>query len=382
MDKKKRPTIGIDARFYGPLGKGLGRYTQEICDRVIALDPGSDYVVFLSPENFASFQPAGTNCRKVKIRVRWYSWQEQIILPFLFRREKLDLLHFTHFNVPMFYRRPFVVTIHDLILTKFPSLKATLLSPWMYRLKNFAYRLVISHAVRCSLKIITVSKFTAADIISQFQVSPDKISVTYEGVADNFSFSPADSAKTLAHYGFSEPFFLYVGNAYPHKNLEGLLKTFAAFQRENSAEKVSLVLVGKEDYFYLHIKDLAKNLKIQAVYFPGYVPDQDLSVLFSLARAYVFPSFYEGFGLPPLEAMSLGCPVLSSSEGSLPEILGEAALYFNPYQPEDFLKKMTEIYYHGELRASLRTAGLQRVGFFDWGRCALETLAIYKSCLS
>ncbi len=381
MENQKKIRIGIDARFYGPLGKGLGRYTQEITDRVVELDPNSDYVIFLSPENFDSFQPRGTNCKKVKVNIRWYSWREQVFLPFCFYREKLDLLHFTHFNVPIFYRGAFVVTIHDLILTKFSSLKATLLSPWLYRLKNLAYKLVIRHAVHHSQKIITVSKFTAADIANQFKISAEKIEVTYEGVADNFLSVSASGSGILEKYQISEPFFLYVGSAYPHKNLEGLLKVFSLFQNQHASKHISLVLVGKEDYFYLQIKKMVEQLRINKVFFPGYVPDQDLSVFFSRALAYVFPSLYEGFGLPPLEAMSQGCPVLSSSEGSLPEILGSAALYFNPYSTEDFLKKLEEISDNQELRKQKKEAGFERVKFFNWQNCAKETLIIYKKCL-
>ncbi|MCX6795673.1 MAG: glycosyltransferase family 1 protein [Candidatus Falkowbacteria bacterium] len=381
MENHKKPKIGIDARFYGPLGKGLGRYTQEITDRIVSFDQTADYVIFLSPENFDSFQLPGKNYKKVKINIRWYSWREQVILPFYFYRENLDLLHFTHFNVPIFYRRNFIVTIHDLILTKFPSLKATLLKPWMYRLKNFAYRQVIGYAVKNSLKIIAVSKFTAEDIIKQFKISANKIEVTYEGVADNFLVDVATDSRILQQQGIDQPFFLYVGNAYPHKNLEGLLKAFSSFQGESKQHNASLVLVGKEDYFYLQIKKLAKDLQVKRVYFLGYVSDDDLSFLFSRALAYIFPSFYEGFGLPPLEAMSRGCPVVSSKEGSLPEILGDAALYFDPYDANDFLSKMNRVFSDATLRENLKDAGTKRVKDFSWQDCAKKTLAVYQKCL-
>jgi glycosyltransferase involved in cell wall biosynthesis len=381
MKNNKKPKIGIDARFYGPSGKGLGRYTQEITDRIIALDSEADYIVFLSEDNFDSFQIVGENCKKIKINIRWYSWQEQFILPFIFLKEKLDLLHFTHFNVPILYNRPFVVTIHDLILTKFPSLKATLLSPVMYYLKNIAYRLVINHAIKQSKAVITVSQFTANDIIQQFKVSPQKVEITYEGVADSFFGNDSQSSQSvLKKYGIEGKYFLYVGNAYPHKNLDGLLKVFLNFQKRH-AEKISLVLVGKEDYFYTQIKKIAANLKVENVYFPGYVSDQELISFFSQAIFYVFPSFYEGFGLPPLEAMTRGCPVLSSSQGSLPEILSSAAHYFNPYSSDDFLKNLEEMYENEELRSRLRLAGFERIKMFSWQNCAKQTLDIYKKCL-
>lgn len=377
----KKPLIGIDARFYGPSGKGLGRYTQEITDRIVLMDSTANYIVFLSPDNYDDFQSPGDNWQKVKINIRWYSLAEQLILPFIFYRKKLDLLHFTHFNVPILYFSPFVLTIHDLILTKFPSLRSTLLSPWVYRLKNLAYKIVISHAVRFSKKIIAVSEFTATDIVNKFKISPDKLEVTYEGIADHFLTPNTGGKEVLNKYGISGQFFLYVGNAYPHKNLEGLLKTFSDFQKAKPELNISLALVGKEDYFYLRIKEIAEKLDIKNIFFPGYVPDEDLAVFFSNALAYVFPSFYEGFGLPPLEAMSQGCPVLSSCEGSLPEILGPAALYFNPYSKEDFLSKLETIYRDQDLRNKLKIAGLERVKIFSWQDCAVKTLDIYKKCL-
>lgn len=381
MDNQKKIRIGIDARFYGPIGKGLGRYTQEVVDRVIVLNPEFEYVIFLGPENFDNFQSSNNNYRKVRIDIRWYSWQEQLLLPFYFYRENLDLLHFTHFNVPIFYRRPFVVTIHDLILTKFPSLKATLLKPWMYRLKNLAYRLVIKQAVRHAKKIIAVSRFTADDLVKKFKISPRKIEIIYEGVAEEFLQASKADSKVLLKYGFKDPFLLYVGNAYPHKNLEGLIKVFTKFKSLHTDSKVSLVLVGKEDYFYSQLKKFTASLSVKDLYFPGYVPDNDLAIFFSSALAYVFPSFYEGFGLPPLEAMARSCPVLSSKEGSLPEVLGEAAFYFDPYSQDDFLEKLERITSDQKLRESLCLAGPVRAKYFSWFECALQTSTVYKQCL-
>ena len=139
--------IGIDARLYGPLGKGLGRYTQEITDNIIRLDTQNEYVVFLCRENFAEFECDGKRIKKVLADVRWYSLVEQIIIPFLIMKNKIDLMHFPHFNVPLFCPAKFIVTIHDLILTRFPSARATTLAPLIYKIKNIGYKLIISSAV-------------------------------------------------------------------------------------------------------------------------------------------------------------------------------------------------------------------------------------------
>lgn len=393
MDNKtnKRLTIGIDARFYGPLGKGLGRYTQEIVDNVIAIntDKPIDYVIFLSPENFDEFICPNENVRKRLIKSRWYTLAEQFEVPYRWWKEKIDLMHFPHFNVPFVKLGAYVVTIHDLILTKFPTHRASTLHPSIYWFKDKGYRLIISAAVYKAKKIITVSEFTKLDLIEQFKADKDKIEVTYEGVAnlakgnDSLFVAKLDNEKTLAFYNIRVPFLLYIGNAYPHKNLEGLISVFAKLHAKRP--ELHLVLVGKEDYFYSQVKDYAKmnNLWQQEnhnspVIFTGYVPDISLETLFQEASAYVFPSFYEGFGLPPLEAMAHGCPVLSSNRASMPEILGDAANYFDPENKNEMIEVIEKILDNKQERERLITLGHEQVKKYSWWECALATSKIYQ----
>ena len=397
MDTKleKRRTIGIDARFYGPLGKGLGRYTQEIVDNVIAInaDEPIDYVVFLSPENIDEFVCPNEHVRKELIKSRWYTLSEQFEVPYKWSRAKIDLMHFPHFNVPFVKAGAYVVTIHDLILTKFPTHRASTLHPIIYWLKDKAYRLIISSAVKFAKKIITVSEFTKLDLIEQFKADDSKIEVTYEGVAnlskgnDSLFVAKLDNKKTLALYNIHGPFLLYIGNAYPHKNLEGLILAFAKLHAKHP--ELRLVLVGKEDYFYNRVKDVAKtnnlwqkdNLNTPIV-FTGYVPDSDLEALFQEASVYVFPSFYEGFGLPPLEAMAHGCPVASSNKASMPEILGAAAMYFNPEDKDEMIEVIEKILNNPTERERLIALGREQVKKYSWWECALATSKIHQRILS
>jgi len=390
--------IGIDARFYGPVGKGLGRYTQELVDNIIKITSADEsdifnFVIFLSPENFDEFICEHDNVKKVCLSAPWYSWQEQIYMPFIIWKEKLDLIHYPHFNVPVFTPCKFVVTIHDLILTHFPTVRATTLSPFIYRLKNLAYQIVIFTAVKRARKIITVSEFTKNDLVSQFKINPDKIVVTYEGVAnltkgrDSLFIAKLDNHETLKQYNINNNFLLYVGNAYPHKNLDFLLKSFAKLLVKKP--ELRLVLVGKQDYFYTQIRDLARSLNLwqkeninSPVVFPGYVPDAQLEILYQEALSYVFPSFYEGFGLPPLEAMAKGCPVISSDRSSLPEILGSAAIYFNPEKEEDMIEKICLVLDKKEIRDSLILKGLEQVKKYSWWQCANDTLMVYHKILN
>jgi glycosyltransferase involved in cell wall biosynthesis len=386
MKDKNKKRIGIDARFYGPVGKGLGRYVQELVDNIIKIDKDNDYVVFLGKDNYDLLNTdSKPNVKKVLTDIECYSWKEQILLAYYIWREKLDLVHFPHFNVPLLVFAKFVVTIHDLILTEFKTNRASTKHPLVYAFKNLAYRLTIKRALRRSVKVLTVSNFTKNDIVKKFDIPSDKIKVIYEGVADlssrdNSLFSEKiETKEILRKYGIGKDFLLYVGNSYPHKNLEFLIESFFIFYQKN--KNFLLILVGGEDYFYKRLKKFSDNIfsseKESPVVFAGYVPDRELEILYQEARLYVFPSLYEGFGLPPLEAMANDCPVLSSDRASMPEILGDAALYFNPSDQVDFLDKLDIIIKDEDLRSGIVEKGREQYRKYSWWDCAYETWKIY-----
>lgn len=382
---KKTFRIGIDARFYGPLGKGLGRYTQEVVDNVLKMDRENEYVVFLCKENFDELKSDHPRLKKVLADVRWYTLKEQIEMPKLIAQEKLDLMHFPHFNVPFFCPTRFIVTVHDLILTKFPTTRASTLGPLLYYIKNFFYKIIIKRAIQRSVKVIAVSEYTKKDLLEHFRIKEDKIAVTLEGVAamsakgDSGFMAKTPSDHILSHYCILEPYLLYVGNAYPHKNLESLIRVLQKVRK--TLPDMKLVLVGKSDYFYDRLQKYSEEVGGGGVIFPGYAPDRDLEVLFKHARAYVFPSKYEGFGLPPLEAMSRGCPVASSDSTCLPEVLGDAALYFNADDEDDMSTKIITIAQDAALREKLIAKGYKQVKKYDWVECARLTQKLYERAL-
>lgn len=410
-------TIGIDARFFGPKAKGLGRYAQKLIEGLEQADKQNEYLVFLLRANFDEYQPQNPRFKKVLADYRWYSLGEQLFFPWQLYRHKIDLMHFTHFNAPVLYSRPYIVTIHDLILQRFSTAKATLFDQLKYLLKNLGYKIVIRLVVGRAQKIIAVSQFVKKDIIRSFGVAEKKISVIYEGAPDLTSGKEpiANSSSVFKKYNIQQPYLLYVGNAYPHKNLARLIEAFKIL-RDDKLD-LRLVLVGEEDYFYRQLmgkieKDyhLKRSARLDSssrrgregsceskatratgridssatpqndnkkIIFTGFVPEEELRRLYAGAALYVFPSLCEGFGLPPLEAMAQGLAVVASKATCLPEVLGQAAHYFDGESPEDMAAKIREVLSDEILRQKLIAQGFEQIKKYSWQKMAEETRKSY-----
>ena len=369
--------IGIDARFYGPIGKGLGRYTQKLLEQLEKIDTENHYVVFLRKENFAAYVPQNNNFSKVLADYRWYSFAEQIFFPWLLFRYGLDIVHFPHFNVPILYRKKFIVTIHDLILVHFPTVRNTTLNPWWYRLKFLAYKWCIRNAIHVSRHIMTVSEFTKRDICTLYGIDKSKVSVAYEAADDFCHWSPGPDEEILHKYAILKPYILYVGNAYPHKNLEVLVEALSLINKQG--KELQLVLVGKHDYFYDRLIASVHGRNIRGIIFPGFVPDEELTALYRSSSLYVFPSLYEGFGLPPLEAMSVGTPVLVTDNACLREVLDDGASYMHSEDPEQICKAILGLLEDHSRIDLMVKKGYLRARFFHWRKMAKETLRKYKN---
>ena len=373
--------VAIDARFFGT-GTGIGRYIEQLILNLEKIDQENEYFILINKENEVKYQPQELNFKKVVVDIPWYGWEEQIKLPKVLKNLKVDLVHFPHFNVPFFYNQPFVVSIHDLILTKYPSQRATTLSPIQYFFKNFLYQIVIKHAINKAQIVITMANFTKDEIINKFpscvktsedgQVSSSKLKVIYEGVT---KLENNNVQIDLKKYGITKDFILYVGNAYPHKNLEFLIQTFQKFKKD-----CQLVLIGKKDYFYQRLEKFIQDLGLEnRIILTNYVSDQELSSFYQQAQAYIFPSLCEGFGLPPLEAMQFSLPVLTSNTSCLPEILQDSVLYFYPKDQDDLLEKLDKIINDQELREKLIINSQKLLLKYNWQTMAEETLKIYKN---
>ncbi len=372
--------IGIDARFYGSIGKGLGRYTEKLIEYLEEVVPKEDeFFVFLRRENFEEYIPKGKNFQKVLADFPWYGFSEQCIFPFLIARYRLDLMHFPHFNVPILVPAKTVVTIHDLILFHYPTIRASRLIPAVYWLKYLVYRLVIWFAVFRARTVFVVSQFTRDDIVREYPFVRNKLFVTKEGVDRKCFFIPQNEIEDIADSiglkydtasGTMEPYFLYVGNAYPHKNLELLVsvaKTFPEYR---------FLFVGREDYFFGRLKRSAESVK--NILFTGFVSDRNLSILYRNATAYLFPSKYEGFGLPGLEAMNYGLPVIAANAGSLPEVYRDAAIFFDPDRKEDLERAIRTVCRYESVCEKLRETGFRRIARYDWKKLAVKTYGKYR----
>lgn len=353
--------IGIDARLWNETG--VGRYIQAL---FAYLPKDQEIIWFLGPKEFANLQITSAKWRKVLATPRWHTLSEQIIMPILFYRENLDLLHVPYVNFPAFYFRKTVSTIHDLILDHYKTGKATTLPWWGYLIKKVGYQFLVWVATRRAAKIIAVSYSTKKEIIDHYQVNPERIEVIYEsGELSRASFKSL-SPENRRPKG---TYLLYVGNAHPHKNLENLIRAAEILKKK-------LVLVGSDSYFYPRLS------RSQYVYQVGSVPNEELFEWYKNAAVFVSASKMEGFGIPPLEAMSAGCPVALSDIPIFREINGEAAVYFNPDNPEDIARVISQVLMNRKLRQSLISKGYKQAKKYSWEKMVRETYKIYESCSS
>lgn len=369
--------IVIDCRMYGLEHAGIGRYVINLVEHLEKIDRKNEYFLFLRKKYFQELKFKNKNFKKILTDYPHYSFQEQVFLPFKLLEIKPDLVHFPHFNQPLLWFGKQVVTIHDLIKHESRGPETTTRWQPFYWFKHLNYRFLVWLAVRKADRIIVPSHYWKKDLVQRFKLSPKKIVVTYEGVDKKFQvLKNKSSAKILSQYKIKKPFIIYTGNLYPHKNVERLVEAVKEL-------RLSLVIVCSRNVFYERFKKRVKEMKAEKwVKLLGFVPDEDLVGLYQEAEAFVWPTLIEGFGLPPLEAMSVGCPVLLSDIPVLREICGQTALYFDPYNVEEIVKKIRGIVGNREMREKLIKKGFKQVEKYSWQKMAQETLEVYENCFS
>jgi len=367
--------IGIDMRMLR--WPGIGRYTRSLVDELMRIDEDNEYILFLNEDDFDSYTITNENFTKKSLRAKVFSIEEQYQLVFSAWRERLDLFHSPHFAVPLLWRRNLVTTIHDLIPLIYPEDLPSRMS------RIYCY-IMMKAAARKSRRVIANSYYTRRDIVRYLKIPEAKVKVIYEGVNENYH--PVENERRLRkvkeRYKTSEKFIFYIGQWKPHKNVLGLMKAFHKLKIKTGIPH-KLVIGGRKDPRYPEIPALARDLELEEdIIFPGYIPEEDLPALYSAAELFVFPSLYEGFGLPVLEAMACGSPVVSSNTSSLPEIAGDAAIFVNPCSVEEIAQAMQEVLKNGRLREKLVQKGLERARLFTWEKTGRETLRVYEEAHS
>lgn len=344
--------ICIDARFWGIKHTGIGRYVEELIDNL----PG-EVELIVHPDQ--EHEPKLAKYKKYLAIQHPYSLASQFEMFGLLNNIKSDLVHFPHFFVPILWRGKYIVTIHDLIKHYSTSLSSTTRNPLVYFVKQLGYRLSIWNAINFSQNIIVPTNYWKKEIANHFNVSQDKIMVTYEAVSSKFK--KGDLLK-------EKPFLLYVGNLYPHKNVPLLIQAAEKL-------KIKLKIVCARSVFENRLP------KSDFVEYLGRVSDKDLTSLYKSALCFVFPSKIEGFGLMGLEAMTAGCPVLAANASCLPEVYGDAAIYFDPNDLNDLISKIKLIISDQKLRQILIAKGRLQVKKYSWTKMAKQTWEIYQNVL-
>ncbi len=366
----------IDVRTISDHFPGIGRYAYHLVSALARQKNRGELLLVHNPGlantryNLAALA-SEENVRLVHTSAKPFSLREQVDLPRALRRLKPKRTHFLHWNVPYASPRPFVLTVHDIIPLRLPQY----FTPW----QRAWYRTSLAFALRAAACVICVSEATHSDLKAAFPGVRARVSVIHEGVGKTFRpCTEEESAYVRAKYALPKNYLLYVGSNKPHKNLPALIDAYARLRAAPS-----LLLAGAKDPRYPEARHRVEMLGLRGrVRFLGTIPEADLPFLYGNARAFVFPSAYEGFGLPPLEAMACRTPVACSDIQSLREVAGDAALFFDASSTASITAVLESVLEDEELRAGLRIRGLERAARMTWDLAAQKTLEVYGSGLA
>lgn len=347
--------ICIDARMWGIKHTGIGRYVENLIDNL-----PEEVILIVHPElknesKLARFE-------KYYAKFHPYSYFAQIEMLKLLWVIKPDLLHVPHFTVPVLWWGKMVVTIHDLIKHQSKGPDTTTRHPLIYWAKYFQYLFIVWFAVHRATQIIVPAKYWRDILIKKYDLDPKKITVTYEGVFQKVSPFTAEGGP------LSDPYIVYTGNLYPHKNIPILIRACEEL-------KMDLKIICARSVFASRLPES------KYVEYLGRLSDEEMKEVYKKASAFVFPSLIEGFGLPGLEAMAVGLPVVAAKASCLPEIYEDAALYFDPHDVDDLISKIKKISSDENLRKDLIKKGLAQVKKYSWVKMAKQTWEIYQNCL-
>ena len=367
--------VGVDARLMYHQPAGISRYTWHLLQAMAELDKDDEFIVFQHRKHRTPLVDQA-NFR----RATWYAPAhhrlEQVALAVELYRFPVDVVHSTDFIPPLYSPYKSVITVHDLAFLHYPHFLTA---------ASAAYYGLIDRAVVRADHIIVPSEHTRQDLIGQMGVTADKVSVIYEAANPSFGPLPLEATRQEIRdkYHIPATYVLIVGTIEPRKNVIGLLHAFHYLRSKYDLTHVGLVIAGGKGWLYDETVETVRTLGLESsTFFTGRVPDEDLHKLYVGARCHIHPAYYEGFGLPPLEAMACGTPTIVSNVSSLPEVVGDAALLVNPRDIEEIAVAMHRLLTDDALHAELREKGLQRARIFSWEKAARRTLDVYRQVVA
>lgn len=370
--------IGIDAHAIGAQQGGNETYIRNLIRALAEIDSNNRYTLYLANAKAAEEWRTGFTKQFTNFEVRSLPPPTPLVrvpvaLAFELRFRPVDLLH-VQFTAPPFCPVPVVATIHDLAFEHLPET--------FTRRGSFQLKLTVRKTAKKAARIATVSEYSRQDLLRTYRLPPEKVVVTYNGVEPHFSCQPASTNELdliRQRFGIQRDFILAVGSLQPRKNLVRLIRAYAKLRSEHEQFNYQLVIVGRKLWLADSIFDEVNRQKWAAdVILTGYVTDEDLPALYRTATAFVYPSIFEGFGLPPVEAMACGTPVITSNLSSLPEIVGDAAVLIDPYNEQDLAAGLLRVVNDEQLRVRLRSRGIEQAKKFTWRTAAEKTLELYR----
>lgn len=367
--------IGIDgraAKWYR--GTGIGTYSFQLISSLNKIDNINNYLIYMPTDYKLEIKfKKNTEIKLIKEQVKSSFWEE-VNIPNSFTDKNLQLYHVPQngIGLPHHKKCPFVITLHDVIPLKMPET----VSDQYLKIFNTEMPNIIS---LCD-GIITVSEYSKEDIIKTFNFPREKVFVTYLASEDIYKPINKKISKTIIknHYGISDDFILYIGGFSPRKNILGLINAFSILKRKLD-NNLKLVIAGNKGISYNIYKKRVEELNLQSsILFPGFISMEYIPYLYNASKLFVYPSFYEGFGLPPLEAMSCGIPVIASNATSIPEIVQDSALLIDPNNIDELSYKMYNVLMDKNLQETLIAKGFKRVKKLSWNKTAAQTLDAYN----
>ena len=369
--------IAIDAHSVGNKLGGNESYAKNLIEALAQIDKVNQYTIFVTKrearERFSNrwpnFQVRTTPPHTPFVRI-------PLTLSAELRRNRVDVLH-VQFTAPPFSPCPVVVSIHDLSFEHLPQT--------FKRRSRMQLRLTVRRSARNAAQVIALSEHARADLIATYNLQPEKVNVVPLAAPD--AFAPVRDDNELQRvrqiYGIDRDYILSVGSIQPRKNLRRLIEAYYLLRQQQPEGKLpQLVLVGKNAWLYDETLQSLKDRDLGSIVLTGYVPEADLPALYSGALCFIYPSYFEGFGLPPLEAMKCGAPVIVGNKTSLPEVVGEAALMIDPFDVSAIAAAIQRVISDSDFRSELRVKGMQRAKQFDWKETARRTLAVYEKAFT